>query len=412
MADDVKVKFGGDFSGIADGAAAAGKIAGTAISASFKSYTASLTSSIANMFSVTNIMGKMFDGVKDALKYFREIDELSRQLGVSRVDLQKFGKIGQEVGITMETMGRSIQFANKTIGAATISAGAQRDTLKALGFTEEQITNGQVKATDVMMKLAGEYDKHIDRNVIAKHTVDMFGRSGGELTKVLSEGTKALQERIDTMRVYSDEEVRAAAAADRAIERGERAFKSLMKIEAIGLGKMYSTLAIRGGFRGAVEEEFKGKLGFFGDVNNPTPEEVAQNPGAVERLSKEMIRKGRAAGITSEDVAAKLYEFVENPKGLSEDQVDLMARVAAAITGIAEKENKKASEANAANPQLGAAALATSSLQAIGGGDLGAIMSGFHVDVQQEQLDVQKQIATNTTPAPAGSAKTIVNVAK
>ena len=408
MADDVKVKFGGDFSGIADGAAEAGKIAGTAISASFKAYTASLTSSIANMFSVTNIMGKMFDGVKDALKYFREIDELSRQLGVSRVDLQKFGKIGQEVGITMETMGRSIQFANKTIGAATISAGAQRDTLKALGFTEEQITNGQVKATDVMMKLAGEYDKHIDRNVIAKHTVDMFGRSGGELTRILSEGTSALKERIATMKVYSEEEVKSAARLDRSIERLERQAKAGMKSLGLSVSEPLDKVKIDRLFAAAQKSQGI-EENWFGDTIH---EQIAKKPGSLKAMAEEMVKEGAKKDFDKNEIANLLTDEALNA-GYGSETSDLASMLSGVIRNMAAQEEKnKPAAPDAANPQLGAAALATSSLQAIGGGDLGAIMSGFHVDVQQEQLDVQKQIATNTTPAPAGSAKTIVNVAK
>jgi len=410
MADDVKVKFGGDFSGIADGAAAAGKIAGTAISASFKAYTDHLSSSIANAFSVTNLMGKAFDGLKDALKYFREIDELSRQLNVSRVDLQKFGKIGAEVGISMDTMGRSIQFANKTIGAATISAGAQRETLKALGFTEEEITAGKVKSLDVMMKLAGEYDKQIDSNVIAKHTTDMFGRSGGELTKVLSAGTTALKERIDMMKVYSDEEVRAAAAADRAVDAAERAVKALAKATGIGAGKIFSNLLIEGTFNKQVEKEFTGKLGFFDDPSNPSAEDVVKNEGSVDRIAKEISKKVTRLGMTNEDAAAELYRLVEKDMG-SENQMDLMARVAGVLQNMSANEKKKVQQ-QSSESALGPAALTVSSLQAIGGGDIGSIMSGLHVDVQQEQLEVQKQIATNTTPPSPGASTTIVPVAK
>ena len=399
MADDVKVKFGGDFSGIADGAAAAGKIAGTAISASFKAYTASLTSSIANMFSVTNIMGKLFESVKNGLTYFREIDELSRQLNVSREDLQKFGKLGKEVGISMETMGRSIQFANKTIGAAMIANGSQRQTLQALGYTEEQITSGKVKSLDVMMKLAGEYDKQIDRNVIAKHTTDMFGRSGAELNKILSDGTKLLKERIDAMHVYSDAEVKAAANADRAAEAAAKLVADTGRGLAVGAGESITRVMVSDALR---------KTGIL------SQEQRAENPGSFElqvnRFKEELNAFGGKVKVTPEAAANELTRRVESGFILNEKTLDYISALAAALRAGLEKP--KASEENAANPQLGAAALATSSLQAIGGGDLGAIMSGFHVDVQQEQLDVQKQIATNTTPAPAGSAKTIVNVAK
>jgi hypothetical protein len=314
----------------------------------------------------------------------------------------------------METMGRSIQFANKTIGAATIAAGAQRETLKTLGFTEEQITSGRVDAIEVMMKLAGEYDKHIDRNVIAKHTVDMFGRSGGELTKVLSEGTTALRERIEAMKVYSEQEVKAAAAADRAIERGERAAKAAMKNFAVNAGVVYTSAVIDNAYRNSVEKEFKGKVGFFDSVVDPSAENVAKNTGSVTRIAKEIAKKARQKGLTTEDAMVQLNKNIEEDSGsYSQSTLDLMSQVAGKLQYMTEQEKKGSGpQASLSTDEKEAMALSTSTLQAIGGGDIGSIMSGFHVDIQQEQLDVQKQIATNTTPSPAGTDKTIVNVAK
>jgi hypothetical protein len=407
MADDVKVKFGGDFSGIAGGAASAGKIAGTAISASFKAYTESLTSGLANMFSVTNIMGKMFAGVKDALKYFREIDELSRQLNVSRVDLQKFGKIGAEVGISMETMGRSIQFANKTIGAATIAAGSQRETLKALGFTEEEITSGKVKALDVMMKLSAEYDNHIDKNVIAKHTVDMFGRSGGELTKILSEGTSALKERIATMKVYSEEEVKSAARLDRSIERLERQAKAGMKSLGLGISEPLDKVSIDRLFAAAQKSQGI-EENWFGDTIH---EQIAKKPGSLKAMAEEMIKEGAKKNFDKNEIANLLIDDALNAL-YGPETTDLASMLSGVIRNMTAQEGKKKPAAPDAESALGPAALAVSSLQAIGGGDIGSIMSGLHVDVQQEQLEVQKQIATNTTPPSPGASTTIVPVAK
>lgn len=390
MADDVKVKFGGDFTDVPKGADSAGKIAGTAIAASFKEYASSVKASIANMFSVSNIIETSIGKIRDSLKYFREIDELSRQLGVSRTDLQKFAKVGAEAGISMETMGRSMQFANKTIGAATLKAGEQRETLKSLGFTEQQIADGKVKSIDVMMKLAEQYDKHINSNVIAKQTVDMFGRSGGELTKILREGTFALKERIDMMKVYSDQEVRAAAAADKAIERGERAMKGLAKASAVGVGKMYTAFSVDQNIRDAVVKEFSEKN--VNDVNAPTPEEVVANPGAVDRLAKAMALAGRRSGLTTGDIAEELNRQVG--KDIYGDNLGgLISRVAGTLLQMDASEQKK-QEKPAELFDKGSIALATSSLQAIGGGDINSIFSG--ISIQEAQLNAQQQTATNT----------------
>lgn len=400
MADDVKVKFGGDFSGVSEGAGSAAKVAGTAIASSFKDYAKSISSSIADMFSISNIMGKLFESMKEAGQYFREIDELSRKLNVSREDLQKFGRIGREVGLSMETIGRSIQFANKNIGAAITSAGKQRDTLMALGFTEKEVTEGKVKAIDVMMKLSAEYDKHINFNVIAKHTTDMFGRSGGDLTKILSQGTSALKERIDTLRVYTDAEVKAAAAADRAREAAAKTVAGVGKRFEIGMGEFMTRLLV-------------GKELITGP-HIPSIQERAEKPGAMWDAAKEMS-KNLTGILTKEQIANDLIRRADlSIRG--DEKKEKYYALANVLNTMAEKERQNMQGKNlppsTETNQLGAQTVSVSSLQAIGGGDIGSIMSGFHVDIQQEQLDVQKQIATNTAATAASPTKTIVPVAK
>jgi hypothetical protein len=312
----------------------------------------------------------------------------------------------------METMGRSIQFANKTIGAATIAAGSQRETLKALGYTEKEITSGQVTAIDVMMKLAGEYDKHIDRNVIAKHTVDMFGRSGGALTKVLAEGTTALRERIEAMKVYSEQEVKAAAAADRAVERGERAAKAGLKNFAVNFGAVYTRVAVGNAYADAVENEFKGKVGFFGDARDPSIEDVSKNSGSVTRMAKKVAMEGRRKGLSTEDVMTDLNRRVEEDWTLSNSQKDVMSMVAGRLQDMVEKEKKGASPESVVSKV--SAVMSSSSLQAIGGGDVSSILSGTY---QEDMLDATKKTAESVTqlkdgllaPGPAAKKLTPAN---
>ena len=405
MADDVKVKFGGDFSGISDGAASAGKIAGTALSASFKSYGDSIKASLANAFSVTNLMGKFFEGIKHSFEYFREIDELSRQLNVSREDLQRFGKLGKEVGISMETMGRSIQFANKTIGAATISAGAQRDTLKALGYTEAEVTSGKVKALDVMMKLAGEYDKNINSNIIAKHTTDMFGRSGGELNKILREGTEALKDRIDTMQVYSETEVRAAAAADRMYDKGVRAIQAPIKGAIAGWGQIFTETTAHSALETAQKKEFG--TNWIGDAKNPNPEDI--KPEQVDRIAKAMRKSALKSGLDPEDYYETLLQL---SKDADMGGHDIAMKVYARMNEIDAKKKEKKDL-----PEFGSGAsavLASSTLQQIGGGDIASIFSGTY---QEDMLDATKKTADSVTqlkdavtaPGPAARKLTPAN---
>ena len=402
MSDDVKVKFGGDFSGIAEGAKDAANRAGTAMAASFKDYGKSISATIANFFSVENLMGKALAGLKDAAVYFREIDELSRKLGVSRVDLQKFGKIGAEVGISMESMAKTIQIANKNIGAAEIANGAQRKSLIDLGFTEQEITEGRVTAIDVMMKLADQYDRGIDQNIIAKRTTDVFGRSGQELNKILREGTDALKERIATMEVFTEAEVRGAAHFDRQYEKFEKKIGRKYKEGLLGLetiAGLNEEQTVRRTARG-LELRTDMKHGRKNvDYSKQTPE-------IVNQIAKDLTREMAREGVGKEDLLESIKQFVgESPD--KSDREKFYINLHAAIEGSI----KKPGEAKAVGESVHEA-MATTSLQSIGGGDLGAIMSGYHdpmleaaTTTAQNTTILAQKATEGQTPKPASVAK-------
>jgi hypothetical protein len=90
MADDVKVKFGGDFSDMAKGAKAAATHAGNMLETSVTNYATGLAGSIGSMFTLESIVEKIQDGFKGAAEYFKEI---SRGIKTSGVNAEEFQKI-------------------------------------------------------------------------------------------------------------------------------------------------------------------------------------------------------------------------------------------------------------------------------------------------------------------------------
>lgn len=408
MSDDVKVKFGGDFTDVPKGADSAGKIAGTAIAASFKEYTKSLSSSIASFFSVSNLIGTFSSNFSAALDKFREIDQLSRQLGVSRVELQKFGKLGAEVGISMETMAKSIGYANKTIGAAQMGAGAQRQSLLDLGFTFEQITGGHIKATDVMFKLAEAYDKNKNANNLAKQTTEVFGRSGQELTRILKDGNVELQERIRLMNVYNEQAVRGGAATARFIEVAEKKFKYHFggkQAERLGFELMsqeYSNVAL----------QTRKEMGLKGDVGIQEMRESGRFPEFYQKLLKNAAKKG----MKPEDLLT-VAETQTDQAGFftSEKTKEGWAVLGAFLRNTVEQEEKERKKKTLAESGdivgLGTAgsnqyiSLITSSLQALGGGDISSVMSGLGANEVAENTKrtadgVQKLVEKNVDQTP------------
>jgi hypothetical protein len=425
MSGDVKVKFGGDFTDVPKGAAEAGKIAGTHLAASFKEYTKSLTSSIAGFFSVSNLIGTFANNFTAALDKFREIDQLSRQLGVSRVELQKFGKIGAEVGISMETMARSIGFANKTIGAAQMHTGAQRQSLLDLGFTLEQITGGHIKATDVMFKLAEAYDKNKNSNNLAKQTTEVFGRAGQELTRILKDGNVELQERIRLMQVYSEQAVRGGAATARFIEQGEKKLKYHFggkQAEMFGYGIMQRRL-------NEAEAETARDMGINGSFQGNLVEDLRAS-GRFSEYNSRLQKNAAKRGLKPEDMLS-IYEqrgternaewFSSFKMGTTEFLTNVEQMAGFLRQQVQQEETNKNKKTLADSGDIvaegvgGVVALAASSLQAIGGGDINSIFSG--ISIQEAQLNAQQQTATNTgilaaQATPGAKPASAVNLAK
>ena len=141
---------------------------------------------------------------------------------------------------------------------------------------------------------------------------------------------------------------------------------------------------------------------------------IQKGEGAIRELIKSLQALG--VGLSAQQAGARQYmqQQLATPGLPASVRADIMAQFAELTAAMVEAD-KKAKESPDSGPAAtagGVATLVTSSLQSIGGGDIGAIMSGYHVDIAQEQLDVQKQIAQNTTPAAPGSDKTITPVAK
>ena len=143
-----------------------------------------------------------------------------------------------------------------------------------------------------------------------------------------------------------------------------------------------------------------------------------QSGEGAKQYNAELIKSLQALGVglSAQQAGARQYmqQQLATPGLPASVRADIMAQFAELTAAMVEAD-KKAKESPDSGPAAtagGVATLVTSSLQSIGGGDIGAIMSGYHVDIAQEQLDVQKQIAQNTTPAAPGSDKTITPVAK
>ena len=442
MSDDIKVKFSGDFTDVSKGAADASKRAGTAMSAWVGEYTKSLKESLVSTLALGSIIGGFISNIKATVDRFKEIDSMSRKLGVSRVELQQFSKLGKEFNIDMDTMARTIAFANKVIGGAALGNKDAQKSLMELGYTQNQVTAGNITAISVIQKLTENYEKNkkehgdvIAQNILSKQSTEIFGRAGQDLIPIIKEGTEALKERIKTMQIYSDAEIKAGARMSRQYEKGKA------KWDYHTGGKQLSEIGYRldQADLDKIEQDFldsKG-VGHYESVTSGNPMSdiigrLSEKTGVSKKdLNKEYFdflkAKAKEKGWDMGDLSNVLQDKALTNSGVGQfwSTKNLGDKAAGFYLNMASRaENaqadidkaEKAAAANTLDLTAGGGSgnvpvLAASSLQQIGGGDIASVSGLYHGNVEdytRRTAEATEKMVSQDTPA----AKKITSVAK
>lgn len=358
MSDDVKVKFGGDFSDVPKGAAAAAKQAGTAISNSFHEFTKDIGGKIAGAFAISAIFDRVSEGVKGSLEYFHELELAMKRTGASGAEFQKLASLGKSTGVSMEALGRSLQFANKYLGQSQQGSKSHQKALVDLGFTQEQVTSGNITATQIILKLADAYEKTQNDTMIAAQATAFLGKQGQALLPIIKQGSSAIEEQTKNLKTYTDAEIIAAAAIEKrrlALERTEK-----------GVWKKITTAFAGHEMIGTLKDSGFGEAG-----------RRSQTLGEL---------KERFSYWSKEELLAILETYGKTAFGAERNE-KLVKELQQEIAK--EKENKPTTVL-----EDKISALNASSLQAIGGGDIASIYAG--ASVQEAQLAAQEQTAANT----------------
>jgi hypothetical protein len=424
MADDVKVKFGGDFSEIDKDAQSASKRIGTALGAWVGDYAEGISGKLKSMFSVENLVGKFFENFTGAMDKMFEIENLSKKLGVGRKELQQFAKLGLEVGIDMETMGRSIQFANKTLGNLDKNAEA-RKTLLQFGYTTEQVNSRNIRAIDLIYKLAESYEKNkkalgdeVAQLELARQSTEFFGRAGQELNPIIKMGNEGLQERIRLMKVYSDEAIIGAAMTKRFIEAGEKKIKYYAGGRTAEWAGQEVVMNYVEDLEKKIKEEYKTQTGkeisqrelikrmaLRAKIEeNMTPEELSLVENMISQkdkspLSGKNIKGGFISGIMTSIFGPAIGGMLTNVVTKEERSPEKNTALALqeAFQDMAEQEKAKQKQ----NELLGqTSVMAASSLQQIGGGDVTSVMGVYNVadNIRRTAEATEKMAEQEKTP--------------
>jgi hypothetical protein len=332
------------------------------------------------MASLTFIVGKVFDivkeGISGAIERVFELNRAIRKTAVESQDFQKVFAITKQFGIDVETTGNAVSFFSKTMGQAAMDTEKHGKALKELGFTNKEIRDGTISASDALIALAGYLEATGSEYKTAALAAELFGKkTGKELLVAIREGSGALKDQAENAKILSEAQLQAAEATERAWTR------AILKLKAqwtsfIGpilkdIGKVViqeareeitkenkaknlptsgiefeKQVAIRAKQKGAdyafqeqiAKEKFYENSDFVGKEKLEHPEKFSENIAAVQQLEAQEKAAKKAAKDREEERIAK----EEADKEMSDFQKEL---------GAAEEKNAKAKD-DAANKEL------------------------------------------------------------
>jgi hypothetical protein len=399
MADDVKVKFGGDFTDVSKGASEAVNKAGGALSSWFSDFNKSTVASITSALALSAVFGKFTESMSNTLKTAKGIDEAFKRFGTgkSSQEFQLLARYGAEVGVSMEAVGRTMNYFSKASADASKQSGERRNVLRALKFTEEEIQKNNISAIEVLRRMADEYDRTGLEALSAQRAVQLFGSQGEQLSAIYKNGKISLDEFAKSVTLMSDATVASMAKTERRIERTKRTMADLSGIVFGEIGREGSASKAEG----AVIETMSGQYGQTGG----TPEQEGRSIGA--QIYSDLK--------DDEDALAKAIEMLrdyERDDLFTSEKKAMTAEEAVKTMLSLMKEEKKAQPEGPPLLQV-AKVMAVSSLQEIGGGDVNSVLSGTY---QSSMLDAANKTAENTSKLAQDAGKIPpskpVNVAK
>jgi hypothetical protein len=401
MADDVKVKFGGDFTDVSKGAGEAVNKAGGALSSWFNDFNKSTVASITSALALSALFGKLTDSMGNTLKAAKGIDEAFKRFGTgkSSQEFQLLARYGAEVGVSMEAVGRTMNYFAKVNDSAAKGSESHRSVLRALKFTEDEVTSGKVSAIEVLRRMSDEYDRTGNEALSAQRAVQLFGLQGEQLSAIYKNGKINLDEFSKSVVLMTDKTIENLAR----IERRKESFKRTMDgifggiLEEIGR----EASSVRGA--GVALES----MAIVGETGGTSQQEGRSIGG---QIYSEL--KGDEDAIV--EAIKQLQDYEEDDWFTSKEQADAAAEAIKTIRLLQEKDKAKPKDEVAGPPLLNAArVMAVSSLQEIGGGDVNSVLSGTY---QTSMLDAANKTAENTRKLADDAGKTPaskpVNIAK
>jgi len=183
--------------------------------------------------------------IRNSAQAIDRISKLSQQLGIATKDLGALEYAAELSGVKVESLHKSLQFFNKSVGEAQTGIGEAVYGLEELGITADELAGRPM--WDQLTTIAERFENLETQQKKAYVATKLFGRSGSDLIVLLQQGKVTMEEfRKEAERLgltFTEEEAFKVAAANDALTRLHYVLKGIGRTITIEISPYIEAVA-------------------------------------------------------------------------------------------------------------------------------------------------------------------------
>lgn len=240
----------------------------------------SLTGMFAGMFTIEAALGKIQQIFTEAFNWGSTLKENAAGMGLSVKELQQLEYAASQTGVEAGKMQKAFLDLRKTVRDASQGGVEQTAVLKALGYTQEQITSGNIDIMDAFLKVSRAMSAATTEQEKFNIATSIFGdKIALDMIRVMSDFGQLKQVIHDTP-LISDAD---AEKLDRMADKADRISKVLRALSATSLANAGEAgLTLLGG-TGVLA---KGAMAVLGAEKKPSFDATEADKRAAALLGK------------------------------------------------------------------------------------------------------------------------------
>ncbi|GMV26937.1 MAG: hypothetical protein AMXMBFR58_29680 [Phycisphaerae bacterium] len=182
---------------------------------------------------IASIRG-VLNSVGQSAKEMEAISKSAGRLGLSNEDASAMSYVAEQVNVSYETLASGLAKLNRGIGDFARTGKSEAvDTLKALGISAKDASGNLRSAADLLPDISAAISSLKDPALRESVLVDLFGKSGGELTNLFAEGPQKIREiRTEAEKlnlVFGDQQAAVSEDYADSLDRVAGAWKALKR---------------------------------------------------------------------------------------------------------------------------------------------------------------------------------------